>query len=48
MVELYQAILCIGALIIGGLLCSFLIILNIHKEEIWESIKSRYFNEKND
>ena len=32
-----------GALLIGGLICSFLVILNIHKEEVWEEIYGRYF-----
>lgn len=36
-------LLSIGALLIGGLICSFLVILNIQKEKIWEEIYGRYF-----
>lgn len=36
-------LLSIGALLIGGLICSFLVILNIHKGKIWEEIYERYF-----
>ena len=36
-------LLSIGALLISGLICSFLVILNINKEEIWEEIYGRYF-----
>lgn len=43
MIELLNLILSLGALLIGGLICSFLIILNIRKEEIWEEIYGRYF-----
>jgi len=31
-------LLSIGALLIGGLICSFLVILSTHKDEIWEVI----------
>jgi len=31
-------LLSIGALLIGGLICSFLVILLAHKDEIWEAI----------
>ena len=31
-------LLSIGALLIGGLICSFLVILNINKGKIWEAI----------
>ena len=41
--NLLNLILSLGALLIGGLICSFLVILNIHKEEIWEEIYGRYF-----
>lgn len=37
----------LGALIGLGLLCSFLIILNEHKDEIWEAIYER-INKKDD
>ena len=36
-------LLSIGALLIGGLICSFLIILSAHKDEIWEEIYGRCF-----
>lgn len=36
-------LLSIGALLISGLICSFLVISNIHKEKIWEEIYGRYF-----
>ena len=38
-------LLSIGALLIGGLICSFLIILSAYKDEIWEEIYER--NHKN-
>ena len=41
--DLLNLILSLGALLIGGLICSFLIILNIQKEKIWEEIYGRYF-----
>ena len=41
--DLLNLVLSLGALLIGGLICSFLVILNIHKEEIWEEIYGRYF-----
>lgn len=41
--DLLNLILSLGALLIGGLMCSFLVILNIHKEKIWEEIYGRYF-----
>ena len=37
-------LLSIGALLIGGLICSFLVILNIHKEKIWEEIYGKRNN----
>ena len=43
MSDLLNLILSLGALLIGGLMCSFLVILNIYKEEIWEEIYGRYF-----
>lgn len=43
MSDLLNLILSLGALLIGGLICSFLVILNIYKEEIWEEIYGRYF-----
>ena len=43
MIELLNLILSLGALLIGGLICSFLIILSAHKDEIWEEIYGRYF-----
>ena len=36
--DLLNLILSLGALLIGGLICSFLIILSAHKDEIWEAI----------
>ena len=36
-------LLSIGALLIGWLICSFLVILNIRKGKIWEEIYGRYF-----
>ena len=41
--NLLNLILSLGALLIGGLICSFLVILNIYKKEIWEEIYGRYF-----
>lgn len=35
-------LLSIGTLLIGGLICSFLVILSAHKDEIWEKIYERY------
>lgn len=29
----------IGALLISGLICSFFVILSIHKEEVWSKIE---------
>ena len=43
MSDLLNLILSLGALLIGGLICSFLIILNIRKGKIWEEIYGRYF-----
>ena len=43
MSDLLNLILSLGALLIGGLICSFFVILNIHKKEIWEEIYGRYF-----
>lgn len=43
MSDLLNLILSLGALLIGGLICSFLVILNIHKGKIWEEIYGRYF-----
>ena len=43
MIELLNLILSLGALLIGGLICSFLIILSAHKDEMWEEIYERYF-----
>ena len=31
-------LLSIGALLIGGLICSFLVILSARKDEIWEAV----------
>lgn len=45
MIELLNLTLSLGALLIGGLICSFLIILSAHKDEIWEEIYER--NNKN-
>ena len=43
MSDILNLILSLGALLIGGLICSFLVILNIHKGKIWEEIYGRYF-----
>ena len=43
MSDLLNLILSLGALLIGGLICSFLIILSAQKDEIWEEIYGRYF-----
>lgn len=43
MSDLLNLVLSLGALLIGGLICSFLVILNIHKEEIWEEIYERNY-----
>ena len=43
MSDLLNLILSIGALLTGGLICSFFVILNIYKKEIWEEIYGRYF-----
>ena len=43
MSDLLNLILSLGALLISGLICSFLVILNIHKGKIWEEIYGRYF-----
>lgn len=45
MSDLLNLALSLGALLISGLICSFLIILSAHKDEIWESIYER--NHKN-
>lgn len=39
-------LLVLGAFVVIGLLCSFLIILNNNKDNLWEEIKGRYFNGK--
>lgn len=41
MIELLNLILSLGALLIGGLICSFLIILSAYKDKIWEKIYAR-------
>lgn len=42
-------IVCIGVLLVLGLICSFFIILSAHKEEIWEEIRDKYIKgEEND
>ena len=43
MSDLLNLILSLGALLIGGLICSFFVILNIYKNELWEEIYERYF-----
>ena len=40
--DLLNLILSLGALLIGGLICSFFVILNIHKKEIWEELYEKY------
>lgn len=42
MIELLNLILSLGALLIGGLICSFLVILSSHKKEFWESIYEKF------
>lgn len=41
--DLLNLILSLGVLLIGGLICSFFVILNICKKEIWEEIYGKYF-----
>ena len=36
MSDLLNLILSLGALLIGGLICSFIVFLKIYKKEIWE------------
>lgn len=38
---LLNILLQIGAILISGLICSFLVILSAHKGEIWEEIYRR-------
>ena len=42
MSDLLNLILSLGALLIGGLICSFFVILNIYKEEIWGELYEKY------
>ena len=42
MSDLLNLILSLGALLIGGLICSFFVILNIYKEKIWEELYEKY------
>ena len=42
MSDLLNLILSSGALLIGWLICSFLVILNIYKKEIWEELYEKY------
>jgi hypothetical protein len=35
-------IVCVGALLVLGLICSFFVILSAHKEQIWEEICNKY------
>ena len=42
--DLLNLILSLGALLISGLMCSFFVILNIHKEEVWEEIYGKRNN----
>lgn len=41
-----EIILSIGAIIIGVLLCSFLIILDSVKDELWEEIYDKRFKRR--
>lgn len=41
--DLLNLILSLGVLLIGGLICSFLVFLNIYKGKIWEEIYGKYF-----
>ena len=41
-------IVCVGALLVLGLICSFFVILNANKEEIWEEIYDRYIRGEED
>lgn len=41
--EVLNLIFSIGATILGGVVCTFLVLCNIHKEEIWNLIYERYF-----
>ena len=42
MSDLLNLILSLGALLISGLICSFFVILNIYKKEIWEELYEKY------
>ena len=42
MSDLLNLILSLGALLIGGLICSFFVILNIHKGKIWVELYEKY------
>ena len=41
-------IVCVGALLVLGLICSFFVLLSAHKEEIWEEIYKRVSGGKED
>jgi hypothetical protein len=41
-------IVCAGALLVLGLICSFFVILSAHKEEIWEEMYDRYIRGEKD
>lgn len=43
MSDLLNLVLSLGALLIDGLICSFLVILSAHKDEIWEEIYERNY-----
>lgn len=42
MSDLLNLILSLGALLTCGLICSFFVILNIYKKEIWEELYEKY------
>lgn len=47
--KIVSLIVGIGALLVLGLICSFFVILNSHKKEIWEEIYDKHIRgDKND
>jgi hypothetical protein len=41
--EILNFIISGSATILCGVVCTFLVVLNMHKEEIWDAIYERYF-----
>lgn len=44
--KVFEFVLSLGAFVVIGLLCSFLVLLGQEKDEIWIEIKRRYFDGK--